>query len=417
MNNEFDVIVVGSGPAGATVARELSKRGRRVLIVERGGNPPLGESFLRTASLLNGVSVGSKLTTVRALTTGGTSSVYFAVAHFPPLELFRSLGIELSGAVEDVKRELPLTELPDAIVGAQTKRARESALALGYPWVKRTMLVDLAKCPSGYTYDSKWTARAYVDEALAHGATLIHGARVTKVLVEKNEAVGVEYMVGKASEPRRAYGAKVVVAAGAVATPVLLRNSGVRNIADRGFCCHPTMVVLGNVPGMKAGDTFSGCEGADLEDDISVGDANASSTIHRLFMIGHRRLLRAFMHRRSVALGIMIRDGMGGALGEDNRYHKELSQDDRLRLRKGEQIARRILEHAGARNVIALPIGAGHVGGTVRIGEHVDQNLETEYRNLHVCDGSVIPETVKISPTLPLICLGKYLATRLSPAV
>ena len=33
---QADVIVVGSGPGGATVARELSKRGKKVLILERG---------------------------------------------------------------------------------------------------------------------------------------------------------------------------------------------------------------------------------------------------------------------------------------------------------------------------------------------------------------------------------------------
>lgn len=420
VNNEFDTIVVGSGPAGATVAREMSRRGKRVLILERGGNKPLKESFLTTASLLNAVSVGNKLAMARALTTGGTSSVYFAVAHFPPLDVFRKLGIDLSDAVEEAKRELPLTELPDALVGAQTKKARESALALGLPWVKRTMLVDLAKCTSGYTYQSKWTARTYVDEALAGGATLINRARVTKVLVENGQAVGVEYRIQngkKESEPRKAFGAKTVVAAGAIASPIILRNSGIRNVADRGFCCHPSMVLFGTVRGMKAGQTYSGSEGADLEDDISVGDANAVRTIYRMFMIGHRRPFRALMHSKSIALGVMIRDGLGGALGENNRYHKEISDDDLGRLRKGEQVARRILDQAGATNVFATSVGAGHVGGTIRIGDHVDANLETEVRNLHVCDGSIIPATEKISPALPLICLGKYLATRLSPAV
>ncbi|RLF86863.1 hypothetical protein DRN34_02850, partial [Thermococci archaeon] len=33
---EYEYIVVGSGAGGATIARELSKRGKNVLIVEAG---------------------------------------------------------------------------------------------------------------------------------------------------------------------------------------------------------------------------------------------------------------------------------------------------------------------------------------------------------------------------------------------
>ena len=38
MQKEYDVIVMGSGPGGATVAREMSRRGKDVLLCERGGN-------------------------------------------------------------------------------------------------------------------------------------------------------------------------------------------------------------------------------------------------------------------------------------------------------------------------------------------------------------------------------------------
>src|SRR5205814_5986078 len=127
-------------------------------------------------------------------------------------------------------------------------RLRESALNLGYDWKKATMLVDLAKCPSGYSYEAKWNARSYVRDALESGATLINRARVTNVLVEKQRAVGVEYRVDRGKkdfEVRRAFGSKIVLAAGGASSPVILRASGLKNVVNRGFYCHPGFGVFG----------------------------------------------------------------------------------------------------------------------------------------------------------------------------
>src|SRR5262245_6353898 len=88
---EFDAIVVGSGPAGATIARELSKRKQKVLILERGADVPPGGGLRATASIISAVPVGDNLATARAFATGGTTAVYFAVVDFPPLETFLSL--------------------------------------------------------------------------------------------------------------------------------------------------------------------------------------------------------------------------------------------------------------------------------------------------------------------------------------
>jgi choline dehydrogenase-like flavoprotein len=415
-DNEFDAIVVGTGPGGATAARELSRRGKRVLMLERGGHAPRKESLFATAPLLNVVSVGDKLGTTRAITTGGTTAVYFAVAHVPPLETFRALGVDLTDAFEEAKSELPLAPLPDAFVGAQTKRMRDSAMQLGHPWVKRLMLVDQSKCPSGYTYESKWTAGRYVQDAESHGAMLVTRARVRKVLTEGKRAIGVEYTIEK-DQTRQAFATKIILAAGATATPLILRDSGVHNVANRGFCVHPNVAVFGSVPGLNAGETFAGCEGADFEDDMSVGDANLGSTIYRMFMVGGGRLLRAFQHSRSVALGVMVRDEPGGELRDDGRYRKEISKRDLDRVEKGLAIARDIIRNAGGRNIFHTQVAAGHVTGAIRINDHVDSDLQTECENLHVCDGSLIPETTAVSPTLTLVCMGKYLAARLAPAL
>lgn len=418
-STEFDAIVVGSGPAGATIARELSKRKKRVLILERGGDGPLKEG-LGMAGILSKVSASDNLAAVRAFTTGGTTAFYFAVADFPPLETFLALGIDLSRELDEAKRELPLAILPDELYGAQALRLRDSALALGYPWKKATMLVDLSKCRSGYTYEAKWNARTYLREAVADGATLVTRAQVRKVLVEKNRAIGVEYRVPnekKEVEVRQAYGTKIILAAGGAASPIILRDSGLKNVASRGFYCHPGFAMFGLIPGLKSGDNYVGSMGAALDDGLGMGDGNPARIFYRMLMLGNGRWFRALLHSRSIGVGVMIKEGLGGGLQEDGRYYKQLEEGDLSKLQKGEELARQLLRHAGGKSIVKLALSAGHIGGAIRIKEHVDENLETEYSNLHVCDGSVIPESVKVTPTLTLICLGKYLANRLAPSL
>lgn len=416
---EFDAIVVGSGPGGATVARELSKRGKRVLILERGGNAPLRESLRAIASVLNAVSVSDNLVMGRAFTTGGTTSVYLAVADPPPLQTYLSLGIDLSGDLAEAEKELPLAELPDRLLRPQSIRLRDSAEALGYPWPRSPMLIDQAKCADGYAYDARWTARSYVQEAVDRGATLINRARVLKVLVDSNRAIGVEYQVPtgkKTVETRQAFGAKIVLAAGGAASPILLRRSGIRSVANRGFYCHPNFMVVGTIGGMTRGNGFGGTMGTVVDGDIHVGDGNFARTLYRLLMLGNRRWVRAWRHTSSIGIGVMVTEGLGGELREDGRYHKSFSTSDHAKLAQGEAVARRIIQHAGGKHLVRTSLSAAHLGGVIRIGEHLDKTLETEFRNLHVCDGAVIPEHgygVQ-TPTLTLICLGKYLARHLS---
>ena len=413
----FDAIVIGSGPGGATVAKELSRQRKRVLILERGGNDPLKNSLLATLSVLNTVSVGDNLVTARALTTGGTTAVYLGSTVTPPLETFLSMGIDLSRELDDAGEELPLALLPDAYLRPQTIRMRESAIALGYEWRKARMLVDQSQCSSGYAYEAKWTARSYVQDAIENGATLINRARVLRVLVENHRAIGVEYELRKTKktvELRQAFGSKIVLAAGGAATPIILRRSGIRNVAACGFYCHPNFMVYGTIGGLKGEDGFGGSEGLTVDGGIHVGDANFDRTFYRLIMLGQRKWIRAFSSfATTIALGVMAEDSPGGELSRDDHYHKTLTHADLAKLAKGEEIARSIIQHAGGRNLLKSSLTAGILAGTIKLNENVDEGLETEYRNLHVCDGSVLPGNVN-APTLTLICLGKYLAKRLS---
>jgi choline dehydrogenase-like flavoprotein len=414
--NEFDAIVVGSGPGGATVARELSRRRKKVLVLEKGREVPLKENILSLVRIVNTVAVGDGVDTMRALTTGGTTAVYAAIAEYPPLQDFRSLGIDLSSELEEAKKELAPAELPDALFGPQALRVRESAMALGHAWKKRPMLVDQSACRSGYSYEAKWNARTYLREAVEQGAKLVTGAAAHKVIVQGNKAVGVEYKVAGKDETQRAYGTKIVLAAGALASPAILRASGVNNVAQRGFYCDPCMTMIATVPGMKGKASFIGGMGTDFEDGISYGDSSLPRYAYRIWMLTARKLRGLFSHSKIIGAGFIVKDGLGGELREDGRYHKQFTADEKGKLRKARESTRKILQNAGGRDIMETGVTAARVGGLIRINEHLNDRLETQYANLHVCDSSMIPEDIRLAPTVTLVCLGKYLANHLAPS-
>ncbi len=415
----FDVIVVGSGVAGSTVARELRMQGKAVLILERGDDVRVKESIASMVSVVDGIGVGERLSAARALVAGGTSTIYFSVADTPPVEALQSLGVDISAEYEQTKKELPLTVLPDELLGPRALKIQRTAIDLGYDWEKRKMLVDLSKVSSGYSGDAKWTARDYLDEAVANGATLVARATVLKVLTENGRAVGVEYSFRKGKkdhEIRRAFGGQIVLAAGSAATPIILRESGIKNIVGSGFYCHPSFVVSGLTSGLKPGENFGGALGAELNEGITLGDANFNRFFHRVFMLDSRKFIRTLLHTRCIGVGVMVKDEPGGGLQEDGRYRKELRKEDRERLEKGAKMAENIVRHAGGKRIFRSNVGAAHLGGLIRIREHIDSDLQTEFANLYVCDGSVVPAEKMVSPTLTLVCLGKYLANRLAAA-
>jgi choline dehydrogenase-like flavoprotein len=420
MQQEFDVVVVGSGPGGAMLALGLSRAGKRVLVLERGPDAPRSEGLLALARVAAAVPVGRGLSVARAEATGGTTSMYFAVASDPPLEQFASFGIDLSPALRALARDIPQCVLPDEVLCARSLRLRDAAMALGHPWVKRSMLVDAAKCRSAYVHQAKWHAAQAIKDAIACGATLIGGANVDRVLSAQGRAVGVAYSVrvrGRKARQCQAFGSRIVLAAGAGSTPHILRNSGLEHVGNGPFCCHPSFAVFGSVRGLRAGDGYTGSMGVDLADGVALGDGGFSRSFHRVFMLGNGRPLWVFRHASTVGVGVMLREAAGGGMRPDGQFHKEIEPEDLQRLTHAEELARAIVARAGGERIFRSELGAGHLGGMIRMGKHLDADLQTEMPHLHVCDGSMLPERTVSSPVLTLACLGSYLAGRLSPAV
>jgi hypothetical protein len=419
-NSEFDVIVVGSGTCGATIARELVKQNKKVLVLEKGANIPLKETFFGIAAIAKEVPVGDNLNATTAFTVGGSTSIYFGVCKLPTSDTFAKLGIDLSEELEEVKRELPIAELRDEFLPPQSIVVRDSARELGYPMKKHPMLIDQSECAQGsYSYEAKWKAKNYIAEAIDKGASLISKAAVERVIVENGRAVGVQYQHNQGilgTRIRRAYGKKIVLSAGSLATPKLLIDCGIENVGDRGFFCKPAFMVFGTIPGLKGKDAFPGHLDFDLGNGVSIGDGAMTSLLFRLFMLSNRKWTRLFSHSQTVSVAILMNDGLSGEITKEGRYHKQLTAEEWGKLKSAEEIAVRILKSAGAKNIFRSKLVAGIPGGVLRINEHLDENLQTKISNLYVCDHSVMPNE-KVTPVIPLVCLGKRLGRHLASSL
>lgn len=409
----YDAIIVGSGTCGATLARELAKQQKKVLILEKGATVPLKETLPGIAPLLNEVKVTEKLKDMRAITTGGTTAFYFGVAATPPLETFSSLGMDLSKAYKEVQNELPINYLPDEYFGPQSLKLRESALDLGHDWEKQPMLVDLDKCTSGYSYEAKWKAKSFVEEAVENGATLLEKVEVTNVIFENNKAVGVAYKEKKKSNIHKVYGEKIILAAGILASPVILQKSGMKNVGNHGFYVDPNRVYFGLIPKLGSTNNFVGAMETKLEEDIFLGDANVPKLFYQLLMISMLKFRHLFSFSKSIGIGVKVHDPMSGSVSEDGQYRKKISEDVLAKLDKGGKEAIKILQNAGAKHIVKSPVNVTSTGGLLKINEHVNSNLETQFKNLYVCDRSVLPDTFRKPPTLTLVCMAKYLSNRL----
>jgi len=422
---DWDLIVVGTGPGGATVARDMARAGRRVLMLEWGPGGPVRGTFAQYARelLLPGKSLlvtPNLLGMVRGITTGGSSLFFYATAFPVPHDMLAAYGVDIRDEVREACSELPIGPLKDEMMTPMATRLMASAQRLGLDWHKLDKFMFQNRwspgTPFGHYGDPrgvKWSARTSVEEALAHGATLVNDAKVTRVLVENGVATGVEYRIH--GERRTAGAAVVVVAAGGIGSPVILRSSGVRE-AGYDFFFDPLITVCGTMKDVRLrDDEIPMSAGVLMRDEGYVmTDMALPPSSHLIFTAQVLKVRKLLAFRSTARIMVKIKDALSGRLTDRGGVRKKLVDSDRAKLMHGYENAKRVLVEAGASDIYRTGYLAAHPGGTVKIGQLLDANLQTmAYRNLYVCDCSVIPEAWGLPPVLTIVGLGKRLARHL----
>ena len=427
---QADVIVVGSGPGGASVARELARGGKRTLLLERGVDHRPRSYYGTYLGALLYSDRGSLLFTqeglniVRPLMVGGATSMYCGCAAPPPPWLKGRYGVDIDTQVSETIEELEIGPLPAELRGPASTRIAQAAGALGYAWEPQLKFMKPArsqhfdcgaKCMLGCRCGAKWSAAEWVDEAVQAGAELRTRARVARVLVDGGRAAGVSGKIGGKDFTARA--GTVVLAAGGIGTPRILQQTGLQQ-AGQGMTMDATVMVYGFVKEKGIGNeppmTWSW---ENLDDGYMLSTLIDPWLLYPLITALKGPRYPLYWPKWGNILGVMIKlkDSISGGVFANGKISKPLTENDKARLGQAEALCRRILLEAGADrdSVFMTPLRGTHPSGTVRIGEMLDTDLQTEIPGLYVCDASTFPEALARPTVLTILGLGKRLARHL----
>jgi choline dehydrogenase-like flavoprotein len=438
-NKRYDYIVVGTGPGGGTVAKELADGKRSVLIVEIG--PHMTKTgFMKAARKAfmgkdkEALRSDGDIWIGRARILGGSSYVAMGNAATPPDKILNEWGLDLSIELEFTRNDLHVTPMPEEFMGKGTKRINDAADSLGWKMTPTSKCVDFAKCINcglcmfGCPTGAKWTSLEFIDEALANGAELLLETEVKRVNQKNGKANGISGI--QKGQTIEIEAENIILSAGALATPIILQNTGITE-AGKGLANDIFQTTYGYTEdvGMQGEIVLA----TYLEQMIEERELFPAPYMYIPFFIQRdldgkypekfSKLQEAQFFLRSKRIdanriiGMMtkIRDERTGEVHNDGTITKKLSEKDQAKLDEAHEINKKILAAAGANaeTIFRGVYESGHPCCTAAIGEIVNDDQETEIKGLFVSDASVFPSPLGMPPILTIVALSKRLADHL----
>jgi choline dehydrogenase-like flavoprotein len=392
---DCDVVVIGSGAGGGVMAGELTANGKSVVVLEKGGYYNEADFTQYEGDMLSRLYDAGGLLTSRDLgfiilqgscLGGGTVVNYTTSFHTPETvreqwarehRLPHFASPEFTRSLDAVAQRIGVT------TGQNLPSGRDVVLIRGLEalgWHHGLLPRDVRGCSQGDDcgycgYGCRRGAKqstlvTYLQDAFDHGARIIVGASVRRVVIEGGRATGVEAVVRHPRAPRPftiAVRAKaIVVACGAVHSPSLLMRSGVRLPAlGRHLVLHPATALFGLMD--EAVRPWTGTVQAHYSDqfadlDRGYGFKFETAPLHpSLFALatpwesGVQHAEAMSRLPRTALVGILLRDRDGGQVRVDAEGHAvvsyRLSRYDTQHLRRALLEGARLLEAAGAKEI------------------------------------------------------------------
>jgi len=488
---DADVVIVGSGAGGAVAAYELASAGLSVILVEEGGTfsredftdrpllERLGRAYRDGGLTFTLGNVTISLPLGRAV--GGTTVVNSGTCFQAPEWILDAWGRE--HAVRDTDAEtmapffaqaeeiLNVTPVPDEVLGNNGGKLRDGVRALG--WAGGPIPRNIrgchgsGQCAFGCPRDAKQAMHlSYLPLALEQGAKIFAHCRVEKVRHDGVRATGVSVTLldpetGKHRGTAELRARAVVVAAGAVHTPLLLRKSGLAGQSGqlgRNLRIHPGAGAIalfdeelhawkGTMQSYYVDERLKS-DGIILE--ATMPPPGISYSAGALPFWGEKLVRHVEDYPRMASVGMMVSDHCSGRVvrrpdGQALMLYN-MGRDEARRLAQAIVMGGEAFFAAGAkeyypmvrgipvvhsrdelRNIVPekvrpqdLKLSAYHPMGTARMGEDPRRAVVDSYgrsfacEGLYVCDASLFPSSTAVNPQLTIMATAHRIGRRLA---
>lgn len=386
-----EVLVIGSGAGGATVAAELAEAGRDVVVVEEGGYHSTEEFTAEAGAMIRKLyrdgGVQAALGTppvsfVEGRCVGGSTVINGGMSWRTPERVLdrwvREEGVAgadpaaMEPVFERVERMISVAHQDPWTIGRDNALLREGAEAKGWGVVPnlRNQLHCAGTnncafgCPTGA---KRSTLVSYLPRALHFGARVLADCRVERLLTRRKRIEGAAGRVrrpdGRPGPRFRIRAGRTIVACGAIQTPALLSRSGVRSPSGRlghNLSLHPNTKVVAlfdeDVKGWQG--VHQAYQVREFEDEGFVMAAiNLPPSLVAMSLPAYGRELVELLrdYDRTVVAGVLIEDTVTGRVrtvaGQPVPTYA-LSERDRERIVRATALVCEAMFAAGAKRIL-----------------------------------------------------------------
>lgn len=484
-----EVVVVGSGAGGAVVAATLAEAGFDVIVLEEGGHVrPEEHARMRPSESLRhmwrdagftlafGVGQSPMINVMMGRCIGGSSALTGGVCFRVPeyvLGDWRDLGLtaftpeHLEPYYAEVEANVHVEDVPLSARSRSTQLFAEGAAKMGFSLesMRRNTngCVGWATCNFGCPERAKMSVDiSYIPRAMKAGAVVYSDCLVERVLVEGRRAVGVVGRIsngpnGAAGGRLRVKAKRVVLACGALFTPLVLKASGIGKRSGqvgKNLTLHPAFRIMARFDERVAGwngALQSAYSSAFEPDGIQLNSVFVPPAILAATQpgIADDHVRRAKTLENLAIFGANLHDEAGGVvrrgLGREPFVTYRMSKKDAAAVPKALRIAGETFLAAGAKEIFLPVLGlegltadafqridlerispkrlectSQHPLGTCRMGVDantsvVDDRGQTwDVEELFVTDGSTVPTSLGVNPQLAIMTLATRFAQRMA---